>query len=393
MCNDWRNERRRYHDWYMEWCRRNNYNWDNDYYRECYNKWYSCYSKNYEMVEYSSSFNKCGNILISDQFNNRVIEVDNKCQIVWSFGKGPLDFTPNSPIGVNDAQRVGELTLIAATGTPPGLIDEAPNGFVDSRVLLVNQQGVVVWQYGQFGITGSGFNLLNTPVQATFIGSKKCCKCNHTNDLCGTVLISDQGNNRIIEVNKDKQIIWQFPDVSSNIVLNSPNSAEKLMNHNVLIADENNNRAIEVDMIGNIVAVYTASGTLGACAFASRLENGNTLLTDAGNNRAVEVDISDNIVWQYSTNTEFNSVSSSVPTRALRLKNGNTVISDQLNNRVIVVNKTAVIMDYFGLPLSGGSGVIGDNSGYNLLTSQLGLYAPYDAKFIDDYTGITKPWR
>src|SRR5260221_10907448 len=58
--------------------------------------------------------------LIADQFNNRVIEVDHRGNIVWHFGLGPADFSPASIIGVNDAQRVGEFTLMAGTGTPGG---------------------------------------------------------------------------------------------------------------------------------------------------------------------------------------------------------------------------------------------------------------------------------
>ena len=39
----------------------------------------------------SREFNKPGNILIADQFNNRVIEVTPAGNIVWSFGRGPND--------------------------------------------------------------------------------------------------------------------------------------------------------------------------------------------------------------------------------------------------------------------------------------------------------------
>jgi hypothetical protein len=31
-----------------------------------------------------------GNILVSDQFNNRVIEIEQSGKIVWSFGLGPM---------------------------------------------------------------------------------------------------------------------------------------------------------------------------------------------------------------------------------------------------------------------------------------------------------------
>src|ERR1035441_3669519 len=52
-------------------------------------------------------FNQDGNLLIADQFNNRVIEADKSGHIVWSYGLGPNDFSSNSVIGVNDAQQIG----------------------------------------------------------------------------------------------------------------------------------------------------------------------------------------------------------------------------------------------------------------------------------------------
>jgi hypothetical protein len=114
-------------------------------------------------------FNREGNILISDQFNNRVIEVTPDGGIVWQFGLGPDDFSANSPLGVNDAQRVGDLTLVAGTGIPPGVDSHNMAGAADNRVMLVDPLGGIVWQYGQFGVTGSDPNELNTPVQATWL--------------------------------------------------------------------------------------------------------------------------------------------------------------------------------------------------------------------------------
>ncbi len=231
----------------------------------------------------SPEFNKPGHILISDQFNNRVIETTTDGTIVWSFGLGPNDFSEQSIIGVNDAQRVGRFTLMAGTGTPPGVIPQAPNGAVDNRVILLSPKGKIVWQYGQFGQTGSAADLLSTPVQCTWLPNFH-------------VLITDQGNNRIIEVNLRKEIVWQYPGSNTNPAdqLNSPNSAELLDNGHILISDENNNRAIEVTRDDQIVKTFTAGGTVGPVAFSSRLANGDTLLTDAGNSRAVEVDANDN---------------------------------------------------------------------------------------------------
>jgi outer membrane protein assembly factor BamB len=313
----------------------------------------------------SSHFNQPGDILIADQFNNRVIEATPAGKIVWQFGLGPDDFSSRSIIGCNDAQRVGPFTLMAGTGTPPGVIPQAPGGAVDNRVILVDPFGHIVWQYGQFGVTGSGPNQLSTPVQCTWLPDAH-------------VLITDQANNRIIEVNLAKKIVWQYPGSNTNASdqLNSPNSAELLENGHILISDEGNNRAIEVTRGDHIVKTFTAGGTVGAVAFASRLDNGDTLLTDAGNSRAVEVDANDNVVWQYFTDTDPLSVPAPAPTRAIRLRNGDTLISDQFNNRVIRVSPAGRIVADYGLPLTGltlpgTGGVIGGNVGYDLHTTAI----------------------
>ena len=103
------------------------------------------------------------------------------------------------------------------------------------------------------------------------------------------------------------------------------------------------------------------------------------------------MDANDNFVWQFVTNTETNSVPAPLPTRAVRLRNGDTLISDQFNNRVIRVSHAGVIVARYGLPLAGGD-PIGNNVGYNLHTTQKGLYSPYDAKVLGDYTGLTPPF-
>jgi len=197
-------------------------------------------------------FNQPGNILITDQFNNRVIEIDPVGKIVWHFGIGPNDISPNSIVGTNDAERVGAFTLMAGTGIPPGVSQASAqclaNGCADNRVLLVNQDGDIVWQYGQFGVTGSDVNQLNTPVQNTFVPVG-----DPANGFLpsGNVLITDQANERIIEVRiADKSIVWQYGTTgvagNGDNQLNNPNSAELLANGHILISDENNNRAIEV---------------------------------------------------------------------------------------------------------------------------------------------------
>ena len=348
------------------------------------------------LADDGSEFNEPGNYLIADQFNNRVIEVDRSGKIVWHFGKGPADFSPDSIIGVNDAQRVGKLTLMAGTGTPGGQ-PEAPDctnpaGCPDNRVILVNRAGHIVWQYGQFGPGGNGPDQLNTPVQNTWLPGEDERDSNQDQAAedaripNGHVLITDQGNGRIIEVRvSDKQIVWEYDG------LNNPNCAELLENGHILICDENNNQALEVTHTnpGTIVHTYTIAGGVlfSGVAFASRLPNGHTLITDSNNNRIVETDEAGDVFFQYFTNTDPNSTQRStgpLPTRAIRLRNGNTLISDQYNHRVIEVSPDLEIVRTFGKL---------NSLGYNAKSVEDGgLNSPYDAKRIGDYTGITPPF-
>ena len=340
-----------------------------------------------------SEFNERGNYLIADQFNNRVIEVDPNGNVVWQFGLGPTDFSAASIIGVNDAQRVGDLTLMAGTGTPGGQPEAPsctnPSGCPDNRVLLVDRHGNIVWQYGQFGVADSGPNQLNVPVQATWLPNLH-------------VLITDQANERIIEVNPlTQKIVWQYgmTGTAGNgpNQLNNPNCAELLENGHVLICDENNNRALEVKRKfptgGDIVWQYgsgdpNVNDPVSGVAFASRLENGHTLITDSNHNRVVEIDANKNPVWEYFTcqGSACNLARGTgpLPTRAVRLANGHTLISDQYNHRVIEVNHGKHIVRTFGK--------LGDLSYNPNNVSDGGLNSPYDAKRIGDYTGLTPPF-
>jgi hypothetical protein len=320
-----------------------------------------------------NEFNTRGNLLISDQYNNRLIEVNpHNHRIVWHFGNGSSVAGPHSVVGVNDAQRIGPFTLVAGTGVPAGAEPTCPNGCADNRVMILAPDARIIWQYGQAGVTGSGPNQLNTPVQNTWLPY-------------GDILVTDQGNQRVIEITLDKKVVWQYGQTGvageGANQLNNPNSAELLRNGHILIADESNNRVIEVTRQHKIVWSYgcAACTQLNGAAFASRLRNGDTLISDSNNNRIVEVDAGGNVVWTYSTNTRPGSVSSPLPTRALRLRNGNTLISDQYNMQVIEVDPDKNVVF-----TQGSIGVAGNT--FDMLNG------PYDAKVIGDYTGLTPPF-
>ena len=312
-------------------------------------------------------FNKPGNILISDQFNNRAVEVNRHKQIVWSFGSNNPSLCnpgPGAIIGLNDAERLGDgLTLLAGTGIPAGADPLLPAGCADNRVIVVNQAGTIVWQYGQAGVTGSGPNQLNVPVFAIQLP-------NHN------IAIVDQSNERVIVVDKHtKKIVWQYGCPTCNL-LNNPNSAELLPNGHFLIADENNNRVIEVNRNHKIVWQYTDH--LSFAAFASRLPNGNTLITDSGHARIVEINPSKHVVFQYFTDKQPGSNTAPLPTNAVQLADGDISIADQFNNRALIIDPNKTTEFQYGM-----LNVVGNGPDQ--------LDGPYTAFVIGDYTGQTPP--
>lgn len=308
----------------------------------------------------TSGFNQPGNILITDQFNNRVIEVDRNKNIVWSFGSGdPNDCSPgaHSVIAPNDAERLaGGLTLIAGTGT---------SSCPDNRVIVVDQAGNIVFQYGQAGVAGSGPNQLNVPVFAIETPSH-------------TFLITDQANNRIINVDKGHHIVYKYDPTSGPGALNNPNSAELLQNDRILIADENNSRVIVIDPSQHNKITFSYSDGLNVVAFASRLPNGDTLIADSGNNRIVEINDQKQVVFTYATNTDPNSNPNPNPTGVLRLITSHTIIADQFNNRAFIIDQSGNVLFQYGQ-----TNVVGNGPDQ--------LNAPYSAVVISDYTGVTHP--
>ncbi|MDA4131814.1 MAG: PQQ-binding-like beta-propeller repeat protein, partial [Thaumarchaeota archaeon] len=267
---------------------------------------------------------------------------------------------PGSIIGPNDAQRLaGGLTLIAGSGIPPG--SPVPV-CADNRVIIVNQQGEIVWQYGQAGVNGSGPNQLNVPVFATQLPNKD-------------IMIVDQANNRLIEVNfTTEQIDWSYGPTSGPGALNNPNAVQMLSDGGLLIADQGNNRVIEINHAGGLVWQYDQG--LNTASFASRLPNNDTLIVDSGDSRVIEVSPGGSVVWQFFTNSTQGSNPAPAPTYAVRLANGDTVIADSLNDRIIAVDMEGQIVYQYGETNVPGEG---PNE----------LNGPYSAYVLGDYTGQT----
>ncbi|UCE74006.1 MAG: SBBP repeat-containing protein [Methanomassiliicoccales archaeon] len=225
-----------------------------------------------------------GDTLISDSGNDRVIRVDYNGTIVWEYGN------LNHPM---DAERLADNhTLIADTSN--GLVTE------------LDSTDAIVWQY----------YIPAMPVDVERIGNN--------------TLITLLSNNSVGEVDSVGSWVWY------KFGLNSPMDAERLSNGNTLIAEEGNNRVIEVNPLGNIVWTYnTQTGPRDV-----EEVGGNILITEWY--RIIEVNLMGTIVWEYP-----NVINA---TDAERLENGNTLITDLSGARVFEINLTGdVVWEKTGL--------------------------------------------
>jgi hypothetical protein len=191
----------------------------------------------------------------------------------------------------------------------------------NDRVVELDPEGLIVWNSALVPLSDG--SRLRYP--------------NDANALAGDhLLITDRDNHRVLEIDRAGQVLWQFgvtgvpgSDLSH---LNGPHNADRLANGNTLVADSNNNRVLEVTPAGTIAWLYapTGSGALNWPRDADRLDNGNTLIVDSNNNRVLEVTPAGAVVWQFAGGL-------GRPYDADRLPGGNTLIADTQSGRVIEV--------------------------------------------------------
>jgi len=176
----------------------------------------------------------------------------------------------------------------------------------------------------------------------------------------GTTLFPDyhkEGLARVIEVNMQGEIIWEYvlPDDLKRYT-NPGFDIELLPNNNILILLPNKG-LVEIDRNGKIVWSSLDSKV---SHDADRLPNGNTLINRGNEDtkdtaQAIEVDPQGNIVWQWFAKSAYNKEPFSSIYRegwshanaVMRLPNGNTLVSLRNFNLTVEVNPNgAVVWQY-----------------------------------------------
>jgi HEAT repeat protein len=189
-------------------------------------------------------------VLVAEHNGNRVTERDGKNQIVWEKRiEGPLA-----------AQRL-------ANG----------NTFIATRGQLIEVDG-----------DGKQVSSLERPNGEAIMKAKKLSN--------GEIaLITQLGTTRFVLLEANGNEIRSF-----NVDLRySGGRIDLLPNGNLLVPEAGNNRVVELDKLADVVWEVAADQPIAAV----RLPNGHTLITSMSEHRAVEVDRDGKEVWQYRQDT------------------------------------------------------------------------------------------
>jgi len=190
----------------------------------------------------------------------------------------------------------------------------------------------------------------------------------------GNILIADSGvpgkpfTPRVLEVTTNGSAVWEY---SLQSLSNSPRYVERLQNGNILITLPH--KIIEVNRDKKIVWSYgwgkpvkpDTRGYLANPVQAMRLESGNTLIVDRGttNGTIFEITPKKDVVWQFGSFTgkcpftadntgkqdSANAAAETTaclfsPTGALRLPDGNTLIADKANLLLAEIDPAGAIL-------------------------------------------------
>jgi len=158
----------------------------------------------------------------------------------------------------------------------------------------------------------------------------------------GHTVIADNQHHRVIEINKDKEIIWQYDVANTNRRPNpTMRQVRRLPNGNTLICASTEDKVLEVSPEKEVVWSYA----LPFPYLATRLENGNTLISSGsgfGSEEGyfvIEVDAQGKEVWKYGGKESPADQHLNWPSGFALKANGNLLISIALDGAIREVSR------------------------------------------------------
>jgi len=267
-----------------------------------------------------------GDLMIADRQNGRILIVDQARNIRWKF-----------PV---------------AGSLPAGQAFAADDAFLspDGKTIVANEEmrqvivridiatRRIVWEYGRYGVAGSGPGELNTPDDAYPLAN-------------GDVVVADIGNCRIIQINHAKHITRQWGTTgvcrdNAPRSYGSPNGDTPLPDGGLLITEIKGSRVVRLDKAGHVVfdihvpTRYPSDAHLDA--------KGNILVVDYSNPGAIiRLDVHGHVLWRYAPRSGIGRLDH--PSLAIDLTSGLVAVNDDFRHRVLIIDpKTNRIVWQYG---------------------------------------------
>ncbi|HEX8919102.1 MAG TPA: hypothetical protein VF898_11415 [Chloroflexota bacterium] len=275
-----------------------------------------------------------GMLLIADKDNNRLLLVDQQKRIIWQYPHAGVSTTAGPFLIPDDAFFTPSGNAIIATEEDYHVIRE-----IDVPT------GKVIWQYGQPGVPGSGPGYLNGPDDAYWVK--------------GLVTVADIRNCRILVLNGKEQVVRQYGRTGVCAhdpprAFDAPNGDTPLPQGSMLVSEISGSWVDRLDARGRLVwAMHTP---LAYPSDPQMLSNGHILVSDYTlPGRVVELDPKGRIVASFGADAGPNLLNH--PSLAIPLPHGLVALNDDWNHRVIIVNmRTQRILWQYGTTGTYGSG-------------------------------------
>ena len=278
-----------------------------------------------------------GDILIADDWNNRLLIVDPQGRVRWRFPR-PGDL----------AKGQGFLLPDDAFFSPNGkdIIATEEEDSVVSVISIARHK--IVYRYGTPGVPGSADNQVSNPDDAMMLPD-------------GSLLTADIKNCRILELaplsrqlHRPRRIIGTPGACGHNPphMFGSPNGAFPTTNGNYLVTEITGDWVTQMSL-GGRVAWSTHPPGVAYPSDTNEVYPGRYLTADYSQpGQVVEFDSSGRLLWRYGGLNH--------PSLALPLPNGDILVNDDYNHRVIVIDPLTnrIVWQY------GHTGIPGTVPGY-----------------------------
>ncbi len=245
-------------------------------------------------------------ILLADAFWSVVLEINRDGKVVWQFGKS------GNP--AKSADRVSGSTCVKARADGQRLISDTRN----HRLLLVEVDGTSTE-------VGLGDCELSDPTYADFSQD-------------GHLLVCDSGNSRVIQLDNEQQVVWQYGSpIRTERRFSFPRSVQVTAPGKYLIADTANDRIVNATSCGaETPAREDAELFWPRCVRKS--PSGSLVIADGRNGRIVELSESGQILNQLERIQCNGSQGLEDPHDVRPLSNGNLLITDSPLDAVFEVD-------------------------------------------------------